>query len=170
MNHLADDEIQEYLDGRLPDRAADMEMHLRGCKLCREKVKQYELLYSSLQTDRIPALQTDFAVKVAAAAGRQLALERRSRLRIILASVAGIICLLASSVYFLNIPRLFDVFRRLSLDSYLDLAFVSKYKELVASSGVNVSLVLFVLLAIIAVWVIDYMVRRHSRRPVSFLV
>ncbi|UCD94492.1 MAG: zf-HC2 domain-containing protein [Candidatus Zixiibacteriota bacterium] len=170
MNHLGDNEIQEYLDGNLPDRAADMETHLRGCKSCREKVKQYELLYSGLDTDRIPPLQTDFAVKVAAAAGRQLALERRSRLRIILASVAGIICLLASSIYFLNIPRLFDVFRKLSFDNYLDSAFVSKYKGLIAGSGVNVSLVLFVLLAIIAVWIIDYLVRRHSRRPVSFLV
>ena len=170
MNHLTDDEIQEYLDGRLPDRAAAVETHLRGCKSCREKVKQYELLYADLETDQIPALHADFAGKVAAALGRQLATERRSRLRIILASVAGIICLLASAIYFLNVPHLLGALRKLSLENYLNLEFVSRYKELVESSGVNLSLVLFVLLALVAVWVIDYMVRRHSRRPVSFLV
>jgi hypothetical protein len=170
LNHLADSEIQDYLDGNLPDRIAEIEKHLRGCKSCREKVKQYELLYSDLRTDRMPPLNPDFAGKVEAAVGRQLARERRSRLRIVLASIVGIICLVASSVYFMNLPRLLDAFRKHGLRNLMDSAFISKYKELIADSGVNIGLILFVLLALIAIWVIDYMIRRHSRRPVSFLV
>ena len=170
MNHLSDTEIQDYLDSNIPGEKTGIHAHLDSCTLCRDKLRQYELLYTGLNADRIPTLRPDFAASVAAAIKDELVVSSRSVIWIILTSVLGIAGIIACSIYFVNFTRLLSVFRKLSFRNYFEFSFISEYKEHLYSAGIDVNLVVFVALGLIAIGIIDYLVRRHREKPVSFLV
>ncbi len=61
INHLSDDQIQEYLDGLSSEVT---HIHLEKCAACRENLKAYQNLYKHLQGDTPFELPSDFEDKV----------------------------------------------------------------------------------------------------------
>ena len=60
LKHLTDDQIQEYLDGKVSkdSRIAD---HLQSCGDCKEQIDEYSSLYSALEVDEKIGLSARFA-------------------------------------------------------------------------------------------------------------
>jgi predicted anti-sigma-YlaC factor YlaD len=51
VTHLTEHEIQEYLDGAVPDNQARVEEHMATCRGCRMTLDEYRVLYSGLADD-----------------------------------------------------------------------------------------------------------------------
>lgn len=66
MNHLSDEDIQNYLDGNIPDRSASSEEHLQGCESCRNNLRAYQDLFTRLRDDQAIRLSEGFADSVLA--------------------------------------------------------------------------------------------------------
>ncbi|SYZ72659.1 hypothetical protein TRIP_C20774 [Candidatus Zixiibacteriota bacterium] len=61
INHLTDDQIQQFLDGSADISACH---HLENCSICREHLKVYEGLYNELKRDTPVELSADFPRKI----------------------------------------------------------------------------------------------------------
>ena len=66
MKHLESDQIQNYLDGNLPEQAMQIEAHLNSCARCRQEVRQYQALYTALGQSKLTAAAASFADRVMA--------------------------------------------------------------------------------------------------------
>ncbi len=65
LQHLTDEEIQDYLDGNLSGDVASLILqHLEVCHRCREAVKQYQSVYIQLEDDKGFQLSKGFARSV----------------------------------------------------------------------------------------------------------
>jgi hypothetical protein len=65
LEHLTDEEIQDYLDGNLsPEMATSIQKHLESCGLCREAVKQYQSVYAGLDREEGFELSKGFSKSV----------------------------------------------------------------------------------------------------------
>jgi len=51
MKHLSDEEIQNYLDGNIPNKKNHVENHLRICTDCQTIFNQYKDLYINLEQE-----------------------------------------------------------------------------------------------------------------------
>lgn len=66
MNHLSDEQIQDFLDGNLPEREEEIRAHIESCTRCREEVDRYRSLYLELAAAPENALAPGFADRVVA--------------------------------------------------------------------------------------------------------
>jgi anti-sigma factor RsiW len=65
IEHLTETEIQDFLDGNLPEREQEIERHLTECADCRCEVAIYERLYLDLADSATASLDLGFADRVA---------------------------------------------------------------------------------------------------------
>jgi len=97
LNHLTEDQIQEYLDGgakRIEQGAAE---HLAACPVCRAAVAEYRALYQGLTDDTGFDLPPDFAASVI----RQVVPAAQSRSRFLLIyPIAAALLAAAFGLYF----------------------------------------------------------------------
>ena len=61
MNHLTENEIQDYLDGNLQSDDTYVKFHLDTCNSCGAQLEQYRALYSDLNADLPLPLSGEFA-------------------------------------------------------------------------------------------------------------
>jgi hypothetical protein len=66
LNHLSDEQIQEYLDNSNPAGRAEIENHLQQCRSCSHRLQIYQNIYRQLRRDMIPDLSANFAGSVLA--------------------------------------------------------------------------------------------------------
>ena len=64
MNHLSDEQIQEYLDKRESEGRPEIDTHLHTCPVCIQTLQQYQEIYQQLRRDPIPDLSKDFSGQV----------------------------------------------------------------------------------------------------------
>ncbi len=61
MNHLRDDQIQNYLDGNFQKDYNEIENHLEHCSECKQSLIEYREIYNALQLADTPVLSDDFS-------------------------------------------------------------------------------------------------------------
>lgn len=67
MNHLTDEQINEYLDGVLePGMHLAAQTHLHACEPCRRRLAQLHIVFAAFESLPTPALKTDLAPLVRA--------------------------------------------------------------------------------------------------------
>ncbi len=84
IEHLADDEIQAYVDSERRGSAESensVGQHLKSCAQCRERVEQYRVLFEQLADSDELHLPAGFARKVTLSLPPFAAKQRRSRIR-----------------------------------------------------------------------------------------
>jgi anti-sigma factor RsiW len=103
VNHLDDEQIQDFLDGNLavPSRR-DIEEHVRDCRMCRDRVYQYEELYSELALEPDLSLSKAFTRKVLRKARRQEIGDVQFGLTQVFFVVAGAIVAINALFYFVE--------------------------------------------------------------------
>ncbi len=103
INHLADSEIQAYLDRRRVSGSDltvgdEVHEHIDGCARCREELNVYEHLFSEIAVEPEISLPRNFAKKVTLSLPPLAAARTRARIHALLtglASAAAVILLLA---------------------------------------------------------------------------
>ncbi len=109
MQHLTDDQMQDYLEGNPSDNQAEIIVHLASCRECRMAVVQYQTLFQGLKNDTGFELSPGFAVSVT----RRVAPEAPKsspvpEYLLIGAAVAAAAC----AIYFLvDLSSIFDLFK-----------------------------------------------------------
>jgi anti-sigma factor RsiW len=103
VNHLDDEQIQDFLDGNLSvSTRYDVGEHLRECRVCRERVSQYEELFSELAAKPEVKLSKSFTRKVVRRAGRREIGEVQFGLMQVFFVVAGVIAAINALFYFIE--------------------------------------------------------------------
>jgi hypothetical protein len=107
LEHLTDEEIQDYLDGDLSgDMASLAHEHLEVCPQCREALKQYQSMYVGLEDDTGFELSKGFARTVVRRLPAQAEAKSYSRILNVLLVVLGVAVSLGVTLYYIDLRPL----------------------------------------------------------------
>jgi hypothetical protein len=160
LNHLSDNDIQDFLDGNLPEREAQISRHCRECQSCREEIETYRLIYGQL-----PALVTeesapDLCHRVLSALHRDSHLSGRAAVWDRLTVFAAAAACLAVSVLLLG----WSTLARLTPDL---IAGLRSFAQLADLAGLGLvfddNSIVFAALALLVLMAADRLLRKHRR-------
>jgi len=170
MRHLTDEEIQAYLDGIKSGRAEIKPSHLDSCHHCRERLRQFEILYERLAIDETPALSGDFARQVARQARKSpVAAPQRGLRPVLVTMLTALLGVLAIS-FPAETDRVISFLGLGVVLNYFEVSFIPAVRGLFGHFGVNTTFIVSTVMAIIATIIIDYVIGRYRQRMASFLV
>lgn len=119
VNHLDDEQIQDFLDGNLPvPSRRETEEHVRDCRICRERISQYEELYSELAVQPEISLSKAFTRKVLRNARRQEIGDVQFGLTQVFFIVAGAIVVINALLYFGEWSAFAGIFQKTGRNLY----------------------------------------------------
>jgi len=167
VNHLTDDQIQEYLDNIDVRENQAIEVHLSECHNCRERLENYRSLYDGLKLDPVPPLPAGFAREMAKAVAGQAEVNSSRRAWQWILAVAGGIFSMAALVYYVNLGGLIEV---LNLSKLFDFKFISEYANILSSKGISPIFVVLVGLVLIITGAIDYIIQNSRQKTTTFMV
>jgi hypothetical protein len=123
--HLTDEQLNEYLDGEIQDRA-QIELHLSACANCAAHLTALQALFDEIESLPELSLSRDLAAPITRRLSRDAALPRSLRLTVILQATTAIIAIIFAAPFFLQwfppyfeslqAPSLVDLF--LQMQSY----------------------------------------------------
>lgn len=168
--HLTDEQIQDYLDGNLPhDQASVLRGHIRSCQKCQSELTQYQGLYVELKEEVAFNLWPGFssAVMKAVQAGAKKAWL--ARLWNLLLPVIGIAVGIGVMIYYVDFKPILKVFAdSLNPGRYFDSAVLSELNQVLAKLNVNLNIIVFAGLSLLAVILIDQLLSRHKDKFFSY--
>jgi hypothetical protein len=107
LEHLTDEEIQDYLDGNLSQETTlQVREHLQVCRRCRETLKHYESLYVGLEDDTGFELSKGFAKAVIRRLPAQAEAKTHAGVLNVLLMVLGVAVSLGMTLYFIDLKPL----------------------------------------------------------------
>jgi anti-sigma factor RsiW len=169
--HLTDEQIQDYLDRNLPhDQVWILTGHIQSCQKCQSELAQYRSLFVELKEDVVFDLSPGFcnAVMKAVQAGAKKAWL--ARLWNLLLPVIGIAVGIGVMIYYVDFKPLIKVFTdSLNPGRYFDSAVLSELNQVLAKLNVNLNIIVFAGLSLLAVILIDYLISRHKEKLFSYL-
>jgi len=171
MTHLTDEDLQNYLDGNIPiSQISIFEQHIESCQKCQSELVQYRSLYAGLKEDVTLDLSPTFsnAVMKAVQAGAKKALL--ARLWNVLLPIIGIAVGIGVMIYYVDFKPFIKVFAdSLNPGRYFDSAVLSELNQVLTKLNVNLNIIVFAGLSLLAVILIDYLISRHKEKLFSYL-
>jgi len=170
VKHLTEDQIQEYLDNSITTGKQEIAAHLDSCQMCQNRVKEYKALFLQLKAAEPEMLSADFTSKVMVNIEAEVPPVESSSVWAIVFSVLGAILGLVSIGYFVNFKPLLEMFKISDAEQYFNRILFDELNGIAGYLNIDIGTVLYVGLALIIIAAIDYIIRHHGRRPVSFLM
>jgi len=94
LQHLADDALNEYLDGYLdPNETAFFETHLESCAACAARLKGLQTVYNSLESLADIPLTRDLSLPVVSAIQPKVVLSQRLKWGVLTQTVLTLVML-----------------------------------------------------------------------------
>ena len=175
--HLTEQQLQHYCEGAL---AEDREVigHLHSCAVCREAVRQYQMLYGALKTPPEFVLSDNFADTVMKRLPDEaiipVTLDRRSARRDLLAVVSAVVAMVIATIIFVGPTGIASFFTRSIGVPALDLSsLVTPLSRQLEKADINPIFLLFALVTLGGVLLVDRIIalyRRHARGRVLHMV
>jgi len=171
LRHLTDEEIQDYLDGNIPEGDKYVQEHLRRCERCRNALQEYKSLYFGLKNDQGFDLAASFPQAVLSKLPKEQTARSRFRyfeffLIIIGIAVAGYV-----SLQFINLRPLIQAIPGIQI---LDFRFISifldPFESLLKALNINSSLIIFSALTLVIIKALDYIILHPKEKPLSSLI
>jgi hypothetical protein len=107
LEHLTDEEIQDYLDGNLSSETTlQVDEHLQVCRRCRETLKHYQSLYVGLEDDTGFELSKGFAKAVIRRLPAQEEAKSHAGVFNVLLMVLGVAVSLGVTLYLIDLKPL----------------------------------------------------------------
>ncbi len=166
--HLTDDEIQDYLDTRLPELAGRVEKHTASCDKCKSMLKDYASLYSGLSDDTGFELSDDFTNGVVASIHKNEREPFLSRFGNQILAATGIAAAVAALVMLPDIALISSFISRTS--ALLESSLVRTFEHTSASAGGTLGLILPGAFALLAMWILDRHVIHAKKKPSSLMI
>ncbi len=169
LKHLSDDQLQDYLDGNLKEEAVIN--HLDSCPLCRQKLKEYEQLYTALEIDEGFTLSPEFTSKVIARVVAEPVSARQTISSESILIIAGIIGSVAAVYFIAGAQKLLLMFNHVSaLSKEMLTRTYEPITEILTRMDINPMLVCGAVLTLAAIGVLDYFHQRGKAKPTSLCV
>ncbi len=169
--HLTDEQIQNYLDGNLPhDQLSILTAHIQSCPNCQSELAQYQELYAELKEDVSFDLSMNFSNDVIKTVQAEAKRAYMARLWNLLLPVIGIAVGIGVMIYYVDFKPSMKVFAdSLNPGRYFDSAVLSELSQVLAKLNVNLNIIVFAGLSLLAVILIDYLISRHKEKLFSYL-
>lgn len=171
MTHLTEEELQNYLDRNISySQAAIFEQHLESCKKCQSELADYQRLYQGLKNDKDFALAPDFSNSVMDAVRSEAKKAWLDRLWNVLLPVIGIAVGIGVMIRYVNFTPFIKAFGdSLNPNRYFDSTALTSLTDVLSKLNVNLSLIVFAGLSLLAVILIDQLLSRHKAKFFSYL-
>lgn len=169
--HLTDEQIQDYMDGNLShDGVSNLTGHIQSCQKCQSELVQYQALYGELKKDVAFNLSPNFSNTVMKAVQAEAKKTFLSRVWSVLLPVIGIAVGIGVMMYYVDFKPFVRAFTdNLNPDKYFDSTILSELSEVLAKLNVNLNVIIFAGLSLLAVILIDYLISRHKEKLFSYL-
>jgi hypothetical protein len=168
IRHLTDDEVQEYLDGNLPQKDGFIQDHLKTCQFCQEAVVEYKSLYLELKDDKGFKLSRNFAQWVISRIPKQPAAKSHFSYVEALLVVLGIVAAGLTSIYLVDLRPLAQRITAIGLPQLdLLLALVDLTKRFLIGLHINSNLLLFSGLTLLIIRGLDGLVSATRQKPIT---
>jgi len=157
INHLSDDQIQEFLDYHKEQPETEIATHLKTCPACVRKMELYNQLFTELANDQTPQLSKNFALKIINLLDSKKEKKQQwieTALLVILFNIG-----LAASFYFLNPFPLLQ-----KTGNSVITAIGSFFKWFSASVDLNIFLLVSIIIILLAVEIVDRKILRPKLR------
>lgn len=164
MNHLTDEQLQDYLDGNT-DKNSTVNVHLDSCPQCQKALHDYRALFTGLDTEPAFPLSADFADSVMDRLPdiEFVPAEETSPVHDRIVLFAGIALMLAAGIYFLDIGSLLQpLFGWAKTQDAHAVQTLHSLKEQASGRGNLLMLITMTLLSIACIAGIDKLIK--SRR------
>ncbi|HKK20530.1 MAG TPA: hypothetical protein VJ983_03580 [candidate division Zixibacteria bacterium] len=102
VEHISDDQIQDYLDGRDSQRDIALIHHIRQCDECRAKLHHYKMLYRGLEQSTEIELSEKFTANTMKAIRVLPEPVARRSWGTLLAGVGALVAMIAATFYFMG--------------------------------------------------------------------
>jgi len=169
--HLTDEQIQDYLDGNLShDQVSILTEHFQSCQKCQTELAQYKSLCGVLKEDVAFDLSPSFSNAVMKAVQADAKKALLARLWNLLLPIIGIAVAIGVMIYYIDFKPFMKVFAdSLNPGRYVDSAVLSELNPVLAKLNVNLNIIVFAGLSLLAVILIDYLISRHKEKLFSYL-
>ena len=167
MNHLTDEQLQEYLDNKSGFPDEQVGAHLEACPECREALARYEKLYSVLSVDTAPELPRHFtsSVMTAIEAESSPAVKRPDAVTVF--GLVGFLAGITAIAIFADLSPILTWFNLDKVSAWFDQLFV----DIVGMVPVDISIVFMAFFVLAAIGAIDYFIQHRGKgKPATFVV
>jgi hypothetical protein len=171
LRHLTDEEIQDYLDGNIPEENKYVQEHLRTCERCRKALLGYQNLYLGLKKEQGFELPSNFPKTVISKLPEEEIEKSRPKyyefaLIILGIAVAGLV-----GFHLIDLRPLIQTFSGMPIPKFAFIStFFDSFISLLKILNINTSLVIFSALTIIIIKVLDYIILHPKGKPISSLI
>jgi hypothetical protein len=163
LKHLTDDEIQNYLDGNLPEeKTLWIKHHLESCSACRQALEQYKSLYEGLQEEKGFELSKGFAKTVLKQIPTEPETESHFSFLNTLLVVLGIMVPLGVILYLLDLGSLGRAFSQIVLKP------LGGFEDLLVSLNGSLGLAACAILTLIVIFGLDRLIARPKYKHLLF--
>lgn len=169
--HLTDEQIQDYLDGNLSHNEESIfKGHIQSCHKCQSELAQYQNLYIGLNEDVAFNLSPGFTSAVMKAVQAEAKKAFLARLWNVLLPIIGIAVGIGVMVYYVDLKPFIKIFRdSLNPNRYFDNTALTSLTDVLSKLNVNLSLIVFAGLSLLAVILIDQLLSRRRQKFFSYL-
>ncbi len=159
MKHLNDEQLQDYLDGKLLQSNGFIDQHLATCPKCRQALKEYRVLNRQLKQEPNFILPPNFSQLVLKSIKRKRDGQFLLNVSYVLIGLLGLLFTAGLSLRYINLESLKNSFSRIlpqfALPYLKMVSFSDQYFSLSRENFFLISLT-FIILAVI--FVIDHFI------------
>jgi hypothetical protein len=171
LRHITDEEIQDYLDGNIPEENKYIQEHLKACERCRKALLEYQSLYLGLKKDQGFELPASFPKTVISKLPEEEIARSRPKYFEFAFIILGILIAGFVSVQFINFRPLLNIISGIQIPlSGFIYTFIHSFEILLKTLNINTSLIIFSALTIIIIKVLDYIILHPKQKPISSLI
>jgi len=168
LEHLSDEQLQDYLDGKLNDSNYAVTEHLDSCPLCRQKLSEYRQVYGALDIDDGFTLSPDFASKVMTRVESEPVPVRPAVSWEAILLVIGIIGSLSAAYVLISTEKILLILNHISgIIGGISSKALDPILGILARKNISPMLVFGAVLAIAAIALIDYFHKHRKAGPTS---
>lgn len=169
--HVTDEQIQDFLDGNLfQEQVTIVERHFQTCQKCQSELAQYRNLYAGLNSDVSFDLSPGFSTRVMKAVQVEAKKTALARLWNRLLPFIGIAVGIGVMIYYVDFNPFIKTFAdSLNPTRYFDNTILTNLTDVLGKLNVNLSLIVFAGLSLLAVILIDQLLSRHKAKFFSYL-
>jgi hypothetical protein len=168
LRHLTDEEIQDYLDGNIPEENKYVQEHLRTCERCRKALLEYQSLYLGLKKDHGFELPGSFPKTVISKLPKEPMIKPRLKYAEILLAILGVVGAVFVGNYFIGFKPLIQTISGIHLPQFEFIStFLRSLGDLLTELNMNSSLVIFSGLTLLIIGSLDHIILHRRQKPIS---
>lgn len=169
--HLTDEEIQNYLDGNIPEGDKYIQKHLRRCEGCRKALLEYQNLYLGLKDDQGFELPKGFPKAVLSKLPEEESVKARFKYYEFALILLGIAVTGFVGFHLIDLKPLIQTLSGIPMPKFGFIhTFFSSFGTLLKALNIESSLIIFSALTVIVIKILDYIILHPKQKPISSLI